>query len=178
MGPPAATLGRQKKIRFSVMTPREASAGINAELVAVLPEDGNFMNLTMTGEDPQRIASILNTITEQFVGVAADLKKRKLTILSSTLEEQVQTTRAELERAENALESFRTNTITLPSEGVPIAAGLQQTQPTVITNFFKQKIELEQLAGPEGTPGRSGQDPGRRAGRRRIPDDSRGAGRP
>jgi capsular exopolysaccharide synthesis family protein len=143
--PKATTLGRQKKIRFSVITPREASAGVNANLVAVLPEDGNFLNLTMTGEDPQRIASILNTITEQFVGVAADLKKRKLTILSSTLEEQVQTTRAELERAENALESFRTNTITLPSEGVPVAAGLQQTQPTVITNFFKQKIELEQL---------------------------------
>ena len=143
--PKAATLGRQRKLRFGVITPREASAGVNANLVAVLPEDGNFLNLTMTGEDPQRISTILNTVIEQFVGVAADLKKRKLSILASTLEEQVQTTRAELERAENALETFRTNTITLPNEGVPVAAGLQQTQPTVITNFFKQKLDLEQL---------------------------------
>ncbi len=143
--PGAATLARQQKIRFSVITPREASSAVNENLVAMLPEDGNFMNLSMTGEDPQRIAAILNTITEQFVGVAADLKKRKLTILASTLEDQVATTRVELERAENALETFRTNTITLPSEGVPVAAGLQQTQPTVITNFFKQKLELEQL---------------------------------
>ncbi|HKV76469.1 MAG TPA: polysaccharide biosynthesis tyrosine autokinase [Gemmatimonadales bacterium] len=143
--PPAEALGRQRKIRFGLITPREASAAINNNLVALLPEDGNFMNLSITGESPQRIAAILNTITEQFVGVAADLKKRKLTILARTLEDQTQTTRVELERAENALESFRTSTITLPNEGVPVAAGLQQTQPTVITNFFKQKMELEAL---------------------------------
>jgi capsular exopolysaccharide synthesis family protein len=96
--PPAAALGRDRKIRFSVVTPREASAALI-----------------------------------------------KLTILAATIQEQVQTTRADLERAENALESFRTSTITLPNEGVPVAAGLLQTQPTVISNFFRQKIELEQL---------------------------------
>jgi capsular exopolysaccharide synthesis family protein len=143
--PSKEALGLKRKIKFNVITPREASAAINANLQVYLQQDGNFMNLVLTGENPQRIAAILNTVTEQFIGVAADLKKRKLAILATTLADQVQTTRIELERAENALESFRTNTITLPNEGVPVAAGLQSTEPTVISNFFRQKLDLEQL---------------------------------
>lgn len=144
--PSAAVLGRGRRITFSLLTPREASARLSDELEVNLPKDGNFLNLTLAGQNPQRQADILNTISEQFVGVAADLKKRKLQVLASTLEEQVKSTHAQLEHAEGALESFRTRTITLPNEsGVPVAGGLVQTQPTVITNFFKQKIELENL---------------------------------
>jgi succinoglycan biosynthesis transport protein ExoP len=143
--PPAAALGRDRKIRFSVVTPREASAALIKRLSLFMPVDGNFLDLSLSGADPYQTAAILNTLSEQFVGLAADLKRRKLTILAATIQEQVQTTRADLERAENALESFRTSTITLPNEGVPVAAGLLQTQPTVISNFFRQKIELEQL---------------------------------
>lgn len=144
--PSAAALGHGRRIKFSVVTPREASVKLSDNLEVTLPKEGNFLNLSLDGSNPQREAIILNTIAEQFVGVAADLKKRKLQVLASTLEDQVKTTRAELERAENALESFRTRTITLPNEsGVPVAGGLIQTQPTVITNFFKQKIELEAL---------------------------------
>ncbi|MEO8029553.1 MAG: polysaccharide biosynthesis tyrosine autokinase [Gemmatimonadota bacterium] len=137
---------RGRKVRFTILTPRDASTMLAVKLdVRLPPEGGSFMILSLIGPDPQKIAAVLNTIAEQFVGVAADLKKRKLQVLSNTLEEQVRTTRSEAERAENSLEVFRTRTITLPNEGVPVAAGLVATQPTVIANFFKQKMDLEGL---------------------------------
>ncbi|MGH7701466.1 MAG: GumC family protein [Gemmatimonadales bacterium] len=143
---PPATLFRQAhKVKFSIVTPREASTGLASDLVTHMAEDGNFLRLTLTGNDPNRIAATLNTLTDQFVSVAAELKRRKLEILANTLAEQVKVTGAQLRDAENALESFRVRTITLPSEGVPVAAGLRSTEPTVISNFYKQKLDLEDL---------------------------------
>jgi len=106
--PDPKSLQGGRRIRFSVITLREASADLSKHLNLNMPADGNFMNLSLSGQNPQRIANTLNTIAEQFVGIAADLKKRKLQVLSSTLEEQVRTTRAELERAENSRPSVPT----------------------------------------------------------------------
>ena len=84
-------------------------------------------------------------MTTQFVEVAADLKRRKLAILTETWPSRSSTPSEQLREAETRLESYRVSTITLPTENVPVAAGLQSTQPTVLTNYFNQKIQVEEL---------------------------------
>ena len=136
-------------MKFSVVTPREAGQKLLANFTTQLnnPQQANFIRLSVTGPNAAKAAATLNDVTTQFVAVAADLKKRKLTILTETLDEQVTYAAEQLREAENRLESFRVSTITLPTENVPVAAGLQSTQPTVLTNYFNQKIEVEELSG-------------------------------
>ena len=144
--PSAAVLGRGNTFAFSVVTPREAGIQIAKSLHTQISEQqANFLRLTLTGADPKKAAATLNDLMTQFVTVAADLKRRKLTIQTQNLEEQVNYAAEQLRESESRLENFRVNTITLPTENVPVAAGLQATQPTVLTNYFNQKIDLEEL---------------------------------
>ena len=143
--PEPRALGRDREIRFSVVTPRDASIALAAQLTSNMAQDGNFLRLALTGNDPRRLSRSLNAVIEQFVSVAADLKRRKLAILTETLEEQVQYAAEQLRDAEGQLESYRVRTITLPNESAPIAAGLEVTQSTVLTKYFQQKMDLDQI---------------------------------
>ncbi len=144
--PPASVLTRGGKFGFTVVAPREAGMLLGKRLQTKISEQqANFLRLTLTGSDPKKVAAVLNDVATQFVSVAADLKRRKLTIQTQNLAEQVAYAGDQLKDAETRLENFRVQTITLPTENVPVAAGLQSTEPTVLTNFFKQKIDLEEL---------------------------------
>lgn len=143
--PTAEQLGRNKTVAFTVTTPRAAAAEILQNLRTRLTGDDNFLSINLIGNDPQRVARALNAVTEQFISVAAEQKLRKLTAQMETLEEQVDAAAENLREAENRLENFRIRTITLPNEGVPVAAGLQATQPTVMTQFFTRRLELDAL---------------------------------
>src|SRR5690606_34858603 len=62
------------------------------------------------------------------------------------LETQRQYAENNLKAAEIALERFRVETITLPSDKAsPVAPGLQQTRDPVMQNYFEMKIQREQL---------------------------------
>jgi len=145
--PDGQVLAAGKAIAFSVVTPREAGQRLQARLTTQLnsQQNSSFIKLSLTGPDPARAAATLNAVTNQFVDVAADLKRRKLTILTETLGEQVRYAEEQLRQAETNLESYRVKTITLPTENVPVAAGLQATQPTVLSQYFAQKVEVEEL---------------------------------
>ncbi len=77
--------------------------------------------------------------------LAADLKRAKLRETAAVLKEQLQYSATQLRDAETALEGFRVQTITLPSD-VPVAAGLTMTQPTVIKQYFDEKIKVDSIA--------------------------------
>lgn len=160
--PAARLLPADSKIAFDVVTPREAGLRLMEKFATRFnnEEQANFIRLALLGPDPEKTAATLNDITNQFVAVAADLKRRKLAILTETLAEQVNYSTGQLKDAETRLENFRVSTITLPTENVPVAAGLQATQPTVLTNFFNQKIQLEELrrdrVALQGVVGRMG----------------------
>lgn len=145
---PAATLlSPGRNVAFGVITPREAGQRLLKSFTTALnnPQQANFIRLSLVGPNAAKTAAILNDVTTQFEEVAADLKRRKLAILTETLAEQVAYAGEQLREAETRLESYRVGTITLPTENVPVAAGLQSTQPTVLTNYFNQKIQLEEL---------------------------------
>ncbi len=137
-----------KPIEFNVQTPSQAALAVNSALNVRIPlKDANFLNMTYDGSDPQRTAATLNSLLDQFVHVAAEMKTFKLHEQTNILERQLAAAKQELDRAENALETFKVNTITEPSEQAPpIAAGLSTTEPTVLRNFFDMRTQQDDMA--------------------------------
>jgi len=143
--PTEAQIGSGREVTFSVTTPRDASVRLRNQLGIVLPEQGNLMGVSLTGDDRWRAASTLNAVVHEFIDAAAELKRRNLVEFARTLEQQVAYADEQLRDADNALETFRAHTITLPSEGTPVIAGLEQTRDPVFRSFFEQRIALDSL---------------------------------
>ncbi|HKI94207.1 MAG TPA: polysaccharide biosynthesis tyrosine autokinase [Gemmatimonadales bacterium] len=144
--PPRAQLPAGGRWQFSVANPRDVSTALAEELSASVDKSGAFITIELPGTNPSRAARTMNAIVRRYVDVAADLKGEKLRELTRILREQLDTSAAKLSDAENALQTFRVNTITLPSDqSTPVTPGLQQTQDPVFKNYFDMKIEREQL---------------------------------
>jgi len=146
--PPARLFKPGHTAGFTLVTPRQSALEVVGRLDAMLPvRDGNFLRMTLKGGDPIRTASTLNSIGQQFVYVAAELKKDKLSQLSVILEGQLDSAEATLHRAERALEVFRVNTITEPQDQQtpPVASGLSMTQSAALQDYFRMKTDADQL---------------------------------
>jgi succinoglycan biosynthesis transport protein ExoP len=143
--PPASALRPAASFGFRVRTPREAALDLQTSLKANLAEQASFLRLRLEGSDPVRTAAILNSVADRFVAVAAELKRQKLTTLSSILREQLSSSYADLRRAEGAFETFRVHTITQPTEQAAVTPGLQQTRDPVFQSFFDMRLQREQL---------------------------------
>jgi len=141
--PPAAQLSSRETIEFELITPREASVVLNNRLQAALPEQSNFLRLRLTGTQSQQTATTLNEWIRQYIAVAADMKRAKLSELTNILGIQLAYADSLLKKNEVALESFRVHAITLPAEGGPVAAGVEATRDPVMQDFFAQKIAYE-----------------------------------
>lgn len=136
----------ETEVAFSVSTARDAAQGLSERLMTGMDRAGNFLNLSLSGENPESIASILNAVMARHVEVAADIKRRKLDETLVILEEQLDLMETEMARSERDLEEFRVTTISLPSDqSTPIAAGLEMTRDPVFSNFFDMKVQVEQL---------------------------------
>jgi capsular exopolysaccharide synthesis family protein len=133
-----------RTVKFDVVTPREASGQLVSNLTPRLKE-GNFLSLSLRGQNAAQAEATLNSLVRRFVDEAANQKRRKLTLLSAVLDTQVINQAARLKAAEEALESFRVGTVTMPREDAPVAPGLQFTQPTVYGQFFAQRTMLDSL---------------------------------
>jgi succinoglycan biosynthesis transport protein ExoP len=128
-------------LAFSVSTPRSASIGLLSTLRSSLPDDGQFLTITLSGSDPNRTANTLNAWVAQFVASSGDLKKRHLLEFKKILGDQVGVAEGQLRVSESQLERFRVSTITLPSGGGTGAATTQATDPSV-AGYFAQKGAL------------------------------------
>ena len=143
--PELLTPGRSTQ--FNVMTPRDASITLLLKLnpPPMLQPNGNFMTITLAGDDPVEAASTLNTWIDEFVSTATMLKRKNVSAYSRQLEDQLQFSGDELRKAEGALESFRTRTITMPSEKFSLTPGTQQTTSPVIQEWFVKRQEFDAL---------------------------------
>ncbi len=134
-----------RSVRFTVIPPRERSLGLLAQVGNRLQPNSNFLNLTLSDTDRHRAQRILNTWVDEYVHVAADLKKRNVVEFAQILEEQVRYAEKTTQEAEAAYQNFRVNTIILPTEGGPVAArGVEERDPA-LASFFDQKIEHDNL---------------------------------
>lgn len=143
--PGPAHLRAKTKFAFSVVTPRDASQELQGKLVAKTSIEGTFLTLKLTGANGKHLAETMNALQNQFVDVAAELKKRKLTELTKLLGEQEQQQETKLHGAEQALESFRIATITQPREDGPVVPGLQMTTNSAYGRYFQQRVNLETI---------------------------------
>ncbi|MEP6618265.1 MAG: polysaccharide biosynthesis tyrosine autokinase [bacterium] len=134
-----------RDVKFTVEQPRETSGELNKRLLAVLPPKSNFLNLTLTGTDPKLSARTLNALSNEYVKVAGELKRKNVSEFAKILESQLQFAEASLKDAETSLETFRVHNITLPAEGGPVAAGTEEARLPVMKAFFDKKIEYDNV---------------------------------
>lgn len=140
-----ARLGADRKVVFTVVPTHMASMSLRSSMRVNLPENGQFMTLSMSGTDGRRTARTVNAWADQFVTAATELKKHHIVEFRQILSDQVAVAEAELHRSEVQLEQFRVNTITLPSGGAPLAGGVQATRDPVFSNYFEQKQALDNV---------------------------------
>ena len=146
VAPPTVFEGSgEKTFSFVVTTPRQSAIGLTSRLHPRLPEGSSFLLLTLNDSDPKNAQRILNTWANEFVAIAGDLKKRNVVQFASTLDGQLAFAERSLRDAERALEDFRVNTITLPAEGGPVAAGVEVTRDPALKSFFDQKVQYDDL---------------------------------
>lgn len=144
--PPAGALPPGRTMEFTVLNPRDVARGLADALEPRMAEDGHFLNLSLRGSDPRRLAATLNATMDRYVEVAAQLKRARLDQLTAILEEQRQYAERNLRDAEIALEGFRVRTVTLPtSQSTPVAPGLALTRDPVFGSFFDMKVSREDL---------------------------------
>jgi capsular exopolysaccharide synthesis family protein len=131
------------QVSFRVNLTRAAAFELR-ERVGVTPNDRtNLLGVTLRDKDPERAARTLNVLLEEFVATAAELKKRSLVENAGILGEQLDYAYRELQAAEVEYETFRVSTITLPSEGTAVVAGVELTRDPVFSSYFEQRVELD-----------------------------------
>lgn len=144
--PPASALSADMEVPFSIVNPRDAAIELSRELQSRMDRQNQFIRLSLRGEDPERLTRILGAVMQKVVDEAADLKSAKVAEQTGVLQEQLLNMEQELNSAEQALESFKVNTVTLPrEESPPVAAGLQETRGTVFSDFFSRSVLREEL---------------------------------
>jgi capsular exopolysaccharide synthesis family protein len=146
-------LAAGRTIEFSLATLRDAARGLADALEVRMDENGNLLRMELQGSEPARIAAVVNAIAERYVEVAADMKRKRLTELTKILDEQLASAQKNLQGAETALQGYRVQTITLPSDrpapapstGSAVAGGAAAgPQDPVFTSFFNMQLEREQ----------------------------------
>jgi succinoglycan biosynthesis transport protein ExoP len=135
---------------FEVATLRDASTQLSKQLVLHIDPEGNLLRLELEGTDPQRLTGVLDRIAERYVAIVGELKRRKVTALAGILSEQLDSASVDLVNAESTYQSFRTRTITLPSEReisgtalVPGGPGIVAPDPITIRYFTLQLTREE-----------------------------------
>ena len=120
--PSGAGLTTGHGVDFTLSTLRDAATQLAGDLDARMDLDGNFMRVELRGTNPARITAIVNAVAARFVQVEADLKRQKVTELTKILGDQVQQSQQNLRTAEDALQRYREQTITLPNERPALTA--------------------------------------------------------
>ncbi|HEX5581002.1 MAG TPA: Wzz/FepE/Etk N-terminal domain-containing protein [Gemmatimonadaceae bacterium] len=139
--PELLTPGRN--VTFTVVNPREAGLALNSRLTT--RQEQNFLKVSLEGTDPVRTQEILDYWIVRFVDVARELKKDKLVDYANTQMINLQNAERELRDAELAYQQFKIGAITKPMESTVVAPGMAETQPTVMSTFFEQRLRLDDL---------------------------------
>ena len=144
--PGREVLESSRAIEFALVQPRTAATMLRTRLNVVMPQHGRFVRIEYSGDDPQRLARTVNAVAERLVVVAAELKGSQLAELALLLREQLDYAEENLRESEVALENFRVQTITLPTEvATPVVPGLESTRGAAVGNYFQLSMEKEDL---------------------------------
>jgi len=145
--PAAAELGRGRIVKFKLRAPQDVVVEMNKNLKANFGEKSSFIRIGMLGTDKNQIAAVVNALCDEFVALAADLKRRNLTAMRALLDSQVVAAQNNLRGSESRLKGFQTNTITAPRAGgaLPMTPGLAATTGAAQALFSNQRVQYETL---------------------------------
>lgn len=142
--PTATALGRDRTVKFEVLTPREASVVLATNLDVTIPFNSNLLLFQLKGKSSVMLATTINALVSQFIAEAERLKRAGLEVSSTTIEEQLKLAASQLNAAQAAYESFKINAITQPTENVSVQPGISATLNPVMGQFFSDKTALDQ----------------------------------
>jgi capsular exopolysaccharide synthesis family protein len=141
--PTAALLAGKAWLGFYVMTPREAAYSLVNTLSVTVATNSNLMRLQLSGAKPGLLATTLNTLSREFVREAGRLQRENLTAQAEATEDQLHQAQEQLATTQSALERFKINTITEPTEATAISAGVSTTMSPVMTAYFTDRVSLD-----------------------------------
>ncbi len=143
--PPATSLRGGAVIAFSVASPRQAALDLLDRLHVTIDASGTFLHADLTGSSPSRTAETLNSIVQNFVRVAVNLKSAGLADRTRILDRQMKSAQADLTAAESALEQFRLQSIMRPGARTGPAApatGAQSTADPASAAYFATQADM------------------------------------
>src|SRR5213596_3584804 len=144
--PPAGTLRPRAVIRFTMTALSDVALELSQSLRIRATADGYFVRLERRGRDPSLITTTVNAVADRLVAVAADLKRERLTELSSILREQRDRAKANLRNAEVALAQFRVRNAVRPSEGPAQGPdGRRITADPTFSSYVDVQVTLDGL---------------------------------
>jgi succinoglycan biosynthesis transport protein ExoP len=148
--PSAGALPANREIQIGVGSIRGAAAALKGNLIVSIDQAGSILKLSLSDTDRQRLAAILNAVSQRFTVVASNLKRQNLAELSKILSGQVEFARRGLSDAEQALKSYQEKTITLPERGIAKAgAGAAGADNPMVdaaaSNYFVMQLELSEI---------------------------------
>ncbi len=144
--PTTAELRPYSRVEFDLESSRSAALRLRGRLQTRFDPGASLITATLTWDDPDEAAAILNSTVEGFIETATELKNHKLAEIVQILTTQTEFAEAQLRQKELALEQFRVQTATEPTESqaLPIP-GARQTRGTVFDAYFEQRLEVRRI---------------------------------
>ena len=142
------------KMQFEIMPMAATIANLTQALKTTFNSEASIITATLTWEQRRPAPVILNTILEQFIRTAGDLKNEKLRQQIEILKEQTSYAEDRLRDAELALQNFQVATITEPSDpqgGDPFPVGVSgpgrtaSPTATVFGNYYAKRVQEDAL---------------------------------
>lgn len=147
--PTLASLQGRRTVRFGIVQPRTVSVDLINRLDVSMQENSNFLVLTLSGPNKWETAALLNAWMQQFVATAAVLRKQNMLEEASNLDIQRAAAERTLRNAEAALQAYRTQNITKPSEvtaAAPVGGiGVVGPSDALASAYFQRQATLTQL---------------------------------
>jgi succinoglycan biosynthesis transport protein ExoP len=147
-------LQNDKEIVFDYVPKPFAINALRENIVTELDRSQTILKVTYKNRFPKLAAETVNILSQCFLNLLMDYKRRQTVNVLKSLEDQLQTAQKELSISEQELKSFRERNpyVTLSGEGGKIIQNLVETESTVtlsqkrlqdLNNLLKRKSDAD-----------------------------------
>jgi polysaccharide biosynthesis transport protein len=154
---PTRSVVRPEQVaKFNISTLTDAAQGLLVRANTTLPDNSNFLQVTLSSPDPDEAAGTLNAWLDQFVAQSDSLKRKKVSEVTKTIGDQLTIAQGRLKTAEDNLQKFQQANINAstqaPGLGLPgsgnaptVATPTGETADPALTNYLTAKVQYDNL---------------------------------
>jgi succinoglycan biosynthesis transport protein ExoP len=154
--PPRTAVRPAQVAKFNLTTLTDAAEGLLLRANTTLPDNSNFLQVTLSSADPDEAAGTLNAWLDQFVAQSDSLKRKKVSEVTKTIGDQLMIAQGRLKASEDNLQKFQQGNIeqSVRAPGLGLAgSGNAPTQATptgetadpALTNYLGAKVQYDNL---------------------------------